>query len=227
MPKFGGFSAGSIGGSFGKAVGKLGIGDKVDKLVGNLETKMETMSPEDMSGAIEKATLGNLASLVGGKVGVDVDASKIDGVIGRFYEAKSSIRSTIVSSILGVAEKAGYSISLPNEESINKFIEASGLMTKIENLGGDASANTIDELVKGIDIKKTATDLGLIVEKVPTKLDSLNDANKTLSEKVSNVGSVLGEMANPISGGLGNIAEEVTSAYKDIGNTVKGINEGE
>ena len=227
MPKFGGFSAGNIGGAFGKAVGKLGIDTKIDKIMGDVETKMGAMSPEDMSGAIEKATLGNLASLIGGKAGVDVDASKIDGVIGRFYEAKSSIQSTILSSILGVAEKAGYSISLPNEESINKFIEASGLMTKIESLGGDASANTIDELVKGIDIKKTATDLGLIVEKVPTKFDSITDANKTLSEKVSDVGSVLGEMANPISGGLGKISEEVTSAYKDIGNTVKGINEGE
>ena len=216
MGKFGGFSAGNIGGAFSKALNSTGITSKIEKLTGDLETKMNSMSPEELNGMMEKATIGNLASLVGGKAGIDIDASKIDGVVNRITETRLSIRQTIVNTVLGVAEKAGYSITLPNEESITKFIESSGLMNKIEGLGDDVGTEKIEELVKGIDIKKTATDLGLIVEKVPTKFDSVTDANKTLSEKVSNVESAFGELGKTVAPNLSNIAGDITSALGDI-----------
>lgn len=220
MGKFGGFGGGKLGGIVSKA------SSVASKAINKVESKASSMTPEEMTSLMEKATPGNAAEWLGGKVGLKLNASKIDGVYNRYMDAKSKIGLSVLNGLLGAVEKAGYKINLPDGEKLANYMMDHDLMGKIENISGDLNIEDLDKTVKNMDIPKIANEIGLSVEKVP-KIESQVDADSTLAEKakvVMNTVSGVGEVAG---GSLGEIKTEVGSAFSDIKTIVKEKNEND
>ena len=206
MGKFGGFS-----GSFKSS----SLGQQANKALSSLQSRMSNMSPEEVTKIMDKATVGNAASFIGSKIGLNINGSKIDGILNRYHEARYAVQNYAVQALLGAVEKAGYSISIPDGNKIAEYIMSNGIMDKIEGLGENISTNGIDSVIKSIDIHKFATDVGLGIKKVPTKIESKEEAAQSVANTSAVVLEVLKNMGVPLGDGIINIAGEVGSAVSD------------
>lgn len=196
-----------------------GIRSQISKVTKNVETQIGNVSPEKISGIMEKATIGNAASFLGGKVGLNVNAGKVDGVINRYNEMKSSVQEKIWSTVISSAEKAGFKISLPDASTLTNYLLANNIVENIENIGSESGLKGIEDAVKKIDLKNVANDLGLSITKiqVPESKESVDSTLKSTSEnaisKLSDIGGVIGS-------GASGIKNEVESGLQDIKNTI-------
>lgn len=204
----------SVGG-IGNAIKSSSYGAKASKIMSDVQNTLGN-NPEKVMSIMDKLTPGNMTQSVAGKFGVNIDGSKIDGILDRYYEAKSNIRSTIINSILAAAEKAGYNISLPNEESITNYIISSGIMDKIESMGDQINNEGIQNVINSIDIHKAANDIGLSIKKVDKPFETKEQAFDTIGELASTTGNSIKNIGAPIGDGVGDIANEITDAFGDM-----------
>lgn len=204
----------SVGG-IGNAIKSSSYGAKASKIMSDVQNTLGN-NPEKVMSIMDKLTPGNMTQSVAGKFGVNIDGSKIDGILDRYYEAKSNIRSTIINSILAAAEKAGYNISLPNEESITNYIMSSGIMNKIESMGDQINKEGIENVVKNIDIHKAAQDIGFSIKKVEKPFETKEEAFTAIGGVASITKDSLKNVGSPIKDGVGDIANEVTDAFGDM-----------
>ena len=220
MGKFGGFGGGKIGGFVSKA------SSVASKAVSKAENKVGSMSPEEMTSLMEKATPGNAAQWLGGKAGLKLDAGKIDGVYNRYMDAKSKISSTVLNGLLGSIEKVGYKINLPDGEKLANYMMDNDLIGKIDTISNNLNLEDLDKTVKNMDIPKIASEIGLSIEKVP-KIESQADADSTLSGKAKTMANVMSGIGEVAGGSFGEIKNEIGTAFYDIKTIVKEKNEND
>lgn len=204
----------SVGG-IGNAIKSSSYGAKASKIMSDVQNTLGN-NPEKVMSIMDKLTPGNVTKSVAGKIGVNIDGSKIDGILDRYYEAKSNIRSTIINSILAAAEKAGYNISLPNEESITNYIMSSGIMDKIESMGDQINNEGIQNVVNSIDIHKAANDIGFSIKKVEKPFETKEEAFTAIGGVASVTKDSLKNVGSPIKDGVGDIANEITDSFDDM-----------
>lgn len=100
-------------------IGKVPAVDKFQKAAqsNDVTAMMESINQ------IESATNpGNLASAVGSKLGIKVDAEKVNSSLEQINEIKSNINSKAVEGLTSLAEKAGVHVNIPTEEEITNMI---------------------------------------------------------------------------------------------------------
>lgn len=202
-------------GKFGSIGGIGNIGAKVNSAVNTMTTKVSSMSPEQMTSMMEKATIGNAAAFVGGKMGINVNAGKIDAIADRYTSARSAIEGKIFDTIMGAVEAAGYKISLPDGDRIAQYLIQNNFQDKLESITSDIETNGIENFVSSIDIPKMAKDLGLSIEKTE-KVTNKTQANTALGEIAGSVVSNLGDIGGVVGSGLSGIGSEAISAVSDI-----------
>lgn len=206
MGKFGGFGGFSASGLVSKAT------SAASKAI----NKVESMPQDKLMGYMEKATIGNAASWVGGKIGLNLDAGKIDGVINRYTDMKSKIGGMMIDTVLNAASAAGYQINLPDGEKIANYImNNTDIMNNIESLGDQITEKGLKNVIKDIDIPKIADELGASVTKIPTPKNT-EEVNSAISGVSSSALKSAGDVGKVVGTGVVNIGTEVGTAIKDV-----------
>ncbi len=212
MGKFGGF-----GGAFKSS----GIANKISGAAKSAEKAISNVSPEQMNKIMEKATIGNAASWAGGKIGLNIDAGKIDGVVNKYTETRTVISNRLLNMVLGSAEQLGYKISLPDGEKIANYMMQNGIIDKIEGFPDKIEKDSVQNLMKNIDIPKVANEVGASITKIP-KVQTEADVKMTFGEKAEFAKSTMSGIGNVLGEGIDGIKTDVSTSFNDVKEIVKG-----
>lgn len=197
-------------------IGGLRVVSQTKRAIANVQSKIENMSPEEMTSYMEKATVGNAAAYVGGKMGIkNINAGKIDKIVDKINETRSGIYDRIFHGVLDAAESAGYKINLPDAEAISNYIMEKDIMGKIENVGDDLTTEKISSYVKNINLKEKANELGISIEKIP-KMENKSDVNIAMAEKAMNIASTMGDIGKSVGNTAINIKTDVGAAIDEV-----------